>query len=81
MEALSWQPIEAAPTDGTIVRVYAAEYDGLPAFTCLCSYTEWGGWCVDELRQATLWQPVGDEELSLHMWRCYAVLERGLRRR
>lgn len=65
MEALSWLPIATAPIDGTIVKVYAAECEDLPAFTCLCCYTEWGGWLVDELRQVTHWQPAPEEDLIL----------------
>lgn len=63
MEALSWQPIATAPIDGTVVLVYAAEYEGLPAFTCLCCYTDWGGWCVDELRQVTHWQQAPEDQV------------------
>lgn len=53
-----WQPIEAAPTDGTVVLVFAAERDGLAAFQCTAAYHEDAGWCVDELREVTHWMPL-----------------------
>lgn len=50
-----WQPIETAPTDGTVVWVYtAANYD-LPAFQGPCAYHPDAGWCTDELRIVTHW--------------------------
>lgn len=54
----AWQPIATAPKDGTVVLVYAAEREGLPAFQCTCGYHPDGGWCVDELRFVTHWQPL-----------------------
>lgn len=53
-----WRPIETAPTDGTVVRVFAAERQGLPAFQCTAAYHEDAGWCVDELREVTHWMPL-----------------------
>lgn len=58
-----WLPIKTAPTDGTLVLVYAAEREGLPAFECPCAYHPDGGWCVDELRFVTLWCPLPRESL------------------
>lgn len=63
-KAIGWQPIETAPTDGTMVWVYAAEHDGLPAFQCPCAYHHGGGWCVDELRYVTHWVPIKTVWLS-----------------
>ena len=53
-----WRLIETAPTDGTVVLVFAAERDGLPAFQCTAAYHEDAGWCVDELREVTHWMPL-----------------------
>lgn len=52
-----WQPIKTAPRDGTFVWVWAAPRDTLPGFVELARYHEDAGWCVDELRVVTLWQP------------------------
>lgn len=52
-----WRPIETAPRDGTFVWVWAAPRDGLPGFVEYARYHQDAGWCVDELREATLWQP------------------------
>ena len=52
-----WQPIETAPTDGTWVWVYAPGRDGLCPIVCLAHYHDGAGWCVDELREVTMWQP------------------------
>ena len=53
-----WQPIETAPRDGTNVWVYAAPFQDLPGFQCRYGYHPEGGWCVDELREVTHWQPL-----------------------
>ena len=53
-----WRLIETAPTDGTVVLVFAAERDGLAAFQCTAAYHEDAGWCVDELREVTHWMPL-----------------------
>lgn len=53
-----WQPIETAPRDGTLVWVYAPEREGLAHIVCPCSYHPDGGWCVDEIRLVTHWQPM-----------------------
>ena len=53
-----WRPIETAPTDGTVVLVFAEERQGLPAFQCTAAYHEDAGWCVDELREVTHWMPL-----------------------
>lgn len=52
-----WQPIATAPLDQA-VWVYAPEYEGLPAITCIAQYDEDAGWCVDELREVIAWFPV-----------------------
>lgn len=53
-----WQPIETAPTDGTVVWVYVASAEGLPSFQGSCAYHADGGWCADELRPVTHWVPI-----------------------
>ena len=52
-----WRDIATAPTDGTFVWVWAAPYDTLPGFIEYTSYHKDAGWCVDELREVTLWRP------------------------
>jgi len=54
----TWQPIETAPTDGTLVRVWVAPDYELPGFETVTYYHPEGGWCVDEVREATYWKPV-----------------------
>jgi hypothetical protein len=51
-----WQTIETAPKDKTRVLIYASPYDDLPGFQTVAYYHPHGGWCVDELRDATYWQ-------------------------
>lgn len=53
-----WNPINTAPTDGTLVWVYTAAFDGLPTFQGPCSYHPDAGWCTDELRHVTHWIPL-----------------------
>ena len=57
-DTAAWQPIETAPRDGTLVWVYTAERDGLPAFQGPCAYHPDAGWCADELREVTHWKPM-----------------------
>lgn len=57
-EAALWQPIETAPTDGTLCTVYAAPYEGLSGFVTHAAYHPDAGWCVDERRTATHWSPL-----------------------
>lgn len=52
-----WQPIATAKRDGTLVWVYTAPRDGLPAFQSACAYHPDAGWCTDELREVTHWAP------------------------
>ncbi len=52
-----WRDIASARRDGTFVWVWAAPYDTLPGFVEYARYHEDAGWCVDELRNVTLWQP------------------------
>jgi hypothetical protein len=54
-KSVDWQPIATAPTDGTVVWVYAAAREDLPAFQTWATYNPHGGWCVDEVRYATHW--------------------------
>lgn len=57
-EHMEWQTIETAPTDGSLVLVWAAPYEGLPCFVTPARYQPNVGWCVDELRGATHWRPL-----------------------
>lgn len=54
-----WQPIETAPKDGTLFLAYAAagQHD-LPALYSLCAWHPDAGFCIDELREPTHWQPL-----------------------
>lgn len=55
----SWQPIETAPTDETLILVYApGALEGLPDLICPCAYHQDAGFCVCELRQPTHWMPL-----------------------
>ncbi len=53
-----WQSIETAPKDGTLFLVWAPEFEGLPSMFSLCAWSEYAGFCIDELRQATHWMPL-----------------------
>ncbi len=53
--AEAWQPIEQAPTDGSWVIVFAPPRAGLPAMVTAAQYA---GWCIDEIRKPTLFQPL-----------------------
>lgn len=55
VEPVGWRDIESAPKDRWII-VYAAPAHGLPGFVTPCLWHPDGGFCVDELRNATLWQ-------------------------
>jgi hypothetical protein len=59
-----WKPIDTAPTDGTIVEVYAPAREGLNFLVLDAAYTEAGGWTVDEVRHVTHWRPKASVELS-----------------
>ena len=60
----TWQPIETAPKDGTEVLVYAPPYAGLGDIICRAAWHDDAGWCVDELREVTHWQPLPDAPVS-----------------
>lgn len=51
----SWAPIETAPRDREIV-VYAPSLEGLGPLVSFCLWHPDAGFCVDELREPTLWQ-------------------------
>jgi hypothetical protein len=55
-----WRPIEEAPKDGTGIIVFAAPAHGLEGFVTFCRWHESAGFCVDELREPTDWQPLPD---------------------
>lgn len=54
-----WRPIETAPTDGTLILVFApgGEFD-LPDLQSVCAYHQDGGFCIDEMRHPTHWMPL-----------------------
>jgi hypothetical protein len=49
-----WRDISTAPHDRWII-VYAEPYDDLPGFVTPCLWHPDGGFCVDELREASRW--------------------------
>lgn len=53
-----WQPIDTAPTDGTLILVYAPGVQDLDSIICPCAYHPDAGFCVDELREPTHWMPL-----------------------
>lgn len=55
----TWRDIATAPKDGTLFLAYAeAGQHGLPELYSLCSWNEFGGFCICELRNATHWMPL-----------------------
>lgn len=58
LAAGEWELIATAPRDGTEVWVFVAPRDGLRGFQCVCAYHPDAGWCADELREVTHWQPL-----------------------
>jgi hypothetical protein len=50
----AWHPIETAPKDREIV-VYAPGREGLGELVSLCQWHPDAGFCIDELREPTLW--------------------------
>ena len=53
-----WLPIDSAPKDGSEIIVYCPPAHGLPHMASVCAYHEDAGFCVDELREPTLWIPI-----------------------
>jgi hypothetical protein len=51
---VTWAPIATAPHDRTIV-VYAPGREGLPPMVSHCRYHPDAGFCIDELREPSLW--------------------------
>jgi hypothetical protein len=50
-----FQPIATAPKDGTEIIVYCPPAHGLPHMASICAWHEDAGFCVDELREPTMW--------------------------
>ncbi len=50
-----WKPIESAPKDGSEIIVFCPPAHGLRHMASVCSYHEAAGFCVDELREPTMW--------------------------
>lgn len=53
-----WRPIESAPKDGSEFVVYCPSAYGLKHMASLCAWHDAAGFCVDELREPTHWQPL-----------------------
>lgn len=53
-----WQPIETAPKDGTLFLSWAPAREGLPAMYSLCAWHPDAGFCIDEIREASIWTPL-----------------------
>lgn len=51
----SWQPIETAPRDGTLILVWAPGKYDLPPLYSLCAYHADAGFTIDELREPSHW--------------------------
>jgi hypothetical protein len=61
-----WLPIDSAPTDGTEIIVYCPPAHGLNHMASVCTYHEEAGFCVDELREPTLWIPLPNRKKRWH---------------
>jgi hypothetical protein len=55
---VNWLPIESAPRDGTEIAVYAPARHGLQSMVSKCAWHPDAGFCIDELREPTHWQPL-----------------------
>lgn len=53
-----WKPIETAPKDGRAILVYAPGRFYLSPLYCVAQWHDDAGWCIDELREPTYWQPL-----------------------
>jgi hypothetical protein len=53
-----WLPIDSAPKDGTEIIVYCPPAHGLNHMASVCAWHEDAGFCVDELREPSLWIPL-----------------------
>lgn len=58
LKAAVWQPIAAAPKDGTPILVYTPSAEGLPALICRAAWHPSAGFCVCEFREPTHWMPL-----------------------
>lgn len=54
---MTWLSISTAPKDGRTIMVYAPAREGLGELVSLCSWHPDAGFCIDELRSPTHWQP------------------------
>lgn len=50
-----WKDIATAPRDGTEIVVYAPSREGLPDLVGICAWHECAGFCIDEIREPSLW--------------------------
>lgn len=53
-----WRSIDTALKDGTLILVWAPGREGLPPLYSLCAWHKDAGFCIDELRSPTHWQPL-----------------------
>ena len=61
-----WLPIDSAPTDGTEIVVYCPPAHKLNHMASVCTYHDDAGFCVDELREPTLWIPLPNRKKRWH---------------
>lgn len=55
---IAWQEIATAPRDGRSILVYAPPAHGLNELYSVCAWDENAGFCIDELRVPSHWQPL-----------------------
>jgi hypothetical protein len=60
----AWMPIESAPKDGSEIIVYCPPAHGLNHMASVCAWHEDAGFCVDELREPTLWIPLPNDQME-----------------
>ena len=54
----SWKPISTAPRDGSQIVVYCPSAHGIDHMASIAAYEDYAAFCVDELREPTLWIPI-----------------------
>lgn len=59
IKAPIWQPMATAPQDREII-VYCPPREGLGEIYCKCQWHPDAGFCVDEIREPTLWTEVAE---------------------
>lgn len=64
VKATAWQPIYSAPLNREIM-VYAPAAHGLRSMQSRCRWHLDAGFCVDELREPTLWRELTVDEMAV----------------